>query len=186
MSTGDQVKLALSKEAEVLSALERKNALRKSADGTRTLELLFDSRPFTFHIYPGGERNIIPVPSNVASALRSDSRVLVGDALSGQFRSALTVMGKYNQSEGDPELRISKTQCQYCRTECEDPRALARHLLAECQSPEARVPSVLARIENEKAQAAAQAAAATKRERGEREGAVEDDGAELVSAEDEG
>jgi hypothetical protein len=187
MGNMDQVKLALSKEPEILAALERKHSLQTDKDGTRTLELLFDSRPFTFRLYKSGERNVIPVPATVANALRSDSRVLIGDPLSGQFRSALTVLGRYNQAEGDPDLRLTKTSCPFCRTECNDPRALSRHLMVDCQDPAAGVPSVLARIEKEKAEVAkAEAAAAKQKERPESDfRGIPSESEELVSAEDE-
>lgn len=144
MLDNQQIKVCLTEDKEVLSIMRKNGSLKKvpGKDG-EIFEIMFDGTPIEFKLLRGGERTIYPMSSHMATCLIHDAHVLVGAALDGEFRKGLVNVGQYKLTEGDPNLRQSKTTCPYCLQECHGARELAAHLTHQCEHPDAAVPKFL-------------------------------------------
>lgn len=117
-----QVKLKLTSNPEVLSALNRVGALKTDTKG-RYLAIQFDA--FEYRFYPDME---IVVPSAVAEGLYRGSGVLIGDAMSGTQQPGLEVVEKWELGEQEPSKKVSKTVCSVCGEDQKTVKALVTHM----------------------------------------------------------
>lgn len=122
-----QVRLRLTGEKEILDAARQRGSLKKKKDGSEEYRVLFDSVEFVFSIDKKGNRNTVTVGESVARALRSDSRVVVGNDMTGEFVPLIESTAIYSVTQGLPE-----NVCQFCGHDAEDQKDLARHMRDDC------------------------------------------------------
>jgi len=125
-----QVKLKLTSNPEVLSALNHVGALKTDAKG-KYLAIQFDA--FEYRFYPDVE---IVVPSVVAEGLYRGSGVLIGDAMSGTQQPGLEVVEKWELGEQEPSKKVSKTTCSVCGEEQGTVKALVAHMASHVEGEE--------------------------------------------------
>jgi len=127
-----QVKLKLTSNPEVLSALNHVGALKEDKNGKgKYLAIQFDA--FEYRFYPDVE---IVVPSAVAEGLYRGSGVLIGDAMSGTQQPGLEVVEKWELGEQEPSKKASKTTCSVCGEEQGTVKALVAHMATHADEGE--------------------------------------------------
>jgi hypothetical protein len=119
-----QIKLKLTSDPEILAALEKRRRFSKNHAGDKVLVLQFDSFPFEFK--PG---RVLTLDGSIAQSLRRESRVIIGDDLTGPMKYALDVAGKVDMGRGQEEADANA--CTYCHRSFPTASKLGWHLMHE-------------------------------------------------------
>lgn len=129
-SPNTQVKLKLTTNRDVLTALRHVGALRNAGDTKNEfLALQFNALEYRFH---HGVELIVPEP--VAEGLYRSSGVLIGDSLTGTQQPGIEVVEKWELGQVEPSR--SKTLCPICNEEQGSVKKLTSHLASHVEEDE--------------------------------------------------
>ena len=119
-----QLTLQLTNNKEVLKQLKKNKRLRSDSQGDVYL-IQFDGKEIAFR--PG-----VPVTLgySIARALLRDSRIIIGDQLTGEVELALKEIGKSELGVASAEQKKSPTTCNVCGVDKGSLDKLAKHLLS--------------------------------------------------------
>lgn len=132
MASRTQVKLQLTENPEILSALRQVGAMRQAGSATEHLAIQFDAAEFKF--FHGKE---IVVPAEVAEGLYRGSGVLIGDSTNGTQQPGVEIIEKWQLGEQEPSRKTSKTTCSVCGADQGTVKALIAHLQTHEEAEEA-------------------------------------------------
>lgn len=134
MASRTQVKLQLTENPEVLSALRQVGAMRKAGSKDEHLAIQYDAAEFKF--FHGIE---IVVPAEVAEGLYRGSGVLIGDSVNGTQQPGVEIIEKWELGQQEPSRKFSKTTCSVCGEDQGTVKALIAHLQTHEEAEETEV-----------------------------------------------